>query len=154
MQKRILDMGEYGLTKDGITVSEIRKHETPPVYTSDKKPWIWLPLTRAVNDRPGVVVDLDAGTIIVSTAPIPAEPPRKWGSFVEFMDIFTPAQQAAIDIAAVPGSPLSILLKRGMASNEINVGSDEVLNALTLMKTAGLITTAEKTKIKNWDFDA
>lgn len=82
------------------------------------------------------------------------KPPRRVGTFTEFMGLFSDEIQAAIDIAATPGTPLSLLMKRGIASNEIDLDSDGVSTALALMLDGGLITEDERDGVLATDFNA
>lgn len=148
------EMNEYALIKDGETVSEFRKHGTAPVYEQDAKPWVWLPVSRVVGTPAGTIVDMDGGSVTVTTEPPAARVPRKVGSFLEFMDILPDTVQLAIDQAAVPGSELSLLLKRAMATNEVDLTSDVLLGALDMMVADSLITVGMKTEILEWDFNA
>lgn len=147
-------MNEYALIKDGETVSEFRKHAAPPVYEQKAKPWVWLPVIRVVGTPAGTIVDMDGATVTVTTAPPPPPVPRKVGSFIEFMDLLSPETQARIDGAALPGTALSLLLKRGMASNNIDLASAILQGALDDMLADGLISAAERTAILETDFDA
>lgn len=147
-------MAEFALIQDGETVAEFKQHKVPPVYNHAAKPWVWLPVTRTVGTPAGTVVDMGAGTVTVTTAPPPDPEPRKVGSFTEFMDIFPDTVQAAIDQAAVPGSALSLLLKRAMATNEVDLTSDILLDALNMLVAGSLITAGMKTEILEWDFNA
>lgn len=82
-----------------------------------------------------------------------AKVPRRVGTFTEFMDLFSDEVQAAIDLAAVPGSKLSIFIKRGMASNHVDLTSQNVSDALDLLVAGGLQTEAEKAEKLATDFD-
>ena len=82
------------------------------------------------------------------------KPVRKVGTFVEFMDLFSDDVQAAIDQAATPGTALSLLMKRGMASNEIDLTTKGVSDALDLMVVGGLITSDDRAEILAADFNA
>lgn len=145
---------EYALVKDGASVAEFRLHEVPPVYSQKAKPWVWLPVVRDDGEAVGTVVDMKAGLVTVTKALPPAPVPRKVGSFVEFMDLLSPETQARIDAAALPGTALSLLLKRGVASNEIDLTSPILKGALDGLLADGLIDAAEMTAIVEADFNA
>lgn len=145
---------EYALVKDGTSVAEFRLHEVPPVYSQDEKPWVWLPVVRDSGEAAGTVIDLEAGVVTVTKALPPSPSPRRVGSFVEFMDLLSAETQARIDGAALPGTALSLLLKRAMAADRIDLASPILQGALDDMLADGLISGAERTTILETDFDA
>ena len=154
-------MAEYALTKDGSTVDQTRQFkdgETPASFSQHptKSAWKWLAVTRLQPEdgqSEGWTLNVGAGSASYRPEYV-APTPRKVGTFSEFMGLFTDAQQMAIDVAATPGTALSLMLKRATASNEIDLTAQIVVDAMTLLVAGGLITEQQKTAILGVDFDA
>ena len=154
-------MAEYALTKDGSTVVQTRKFkegETLPDFKGHptKSAWKWFAVTRlepSTGKPEGWKINKTAKTATFQQKYNPPVP-RNVGTFAEFMALFSDSVQSAIDVAAQPGSTLSLMLKRATAANEIDLTATIVADAMTLLVTAGLITSTQKTAILEYDFNA
>lgn len=148
------EMSEFALIRDGETVSEFREHEAPPVYEQEAKPWVWLPVSRVTGTPAGTIVDIEAGTVTVTTEPPSAPAPRKVGSFIEFMDLFTGPEQLAIKAASIQSAELGLWYDRALGRKSVDLETVEMSDGLDALVAANLISAARKAEILGWDFDA
>ena len=146
-------MAEYALTKDGSTIDRIVElDEQPPAF--EFKPWQWLVVSRATASTASTNIDLEAGTVIITDAEPPAPGPRKTGSFIEFMALFTPSEQLAIKAASQQDAALGLWYDKALGRPQVDLEAAEMSEGLDALVAAQLIGAARKTAILEADFDA
>ena len=79
--------------------------------------------------------------------PAPAQP-RRTGTFVEFMDMFTPEQQVAILAASKQSPALEILLMRATAQNQVDIDSPMLAAGLGPLMQAGILSADDVSAIQ------
>jgi hypothetical protein len=146
-------MAEFALTKDGSTIDRILEaDEKPPKF--QLKPWHWLDVIRETGEVASTEIDLEAGEVTITETEPAAPPPRKVGTFIEFMEIFTPAEQLTIKAASQQSPALGLWYDKAIGRTEVDLTTAEMSDGLDALVSAGLINAARKTEILDWDFDA
>lgn len=84
--------------------------------------------------------------------PDPYEP-RRVGTFIEFMDLFTDEQQAQIYATSASQPSLGVLIIRASASNEIDLDAPQLPSVLALLVHLKIIDQTKSSEIQTLDFD-
>lgn len=79
---------------------------------------------------------------------------RAIGTFSEFIDVFTTAEQTALIGAARSDNTMKLWYDRAVATNSIDLASSTVINGMNAAVAAGLLTEARKTEVIAGDFNA
>lgn len=146
-------MAEFALTKDGSTIDRILEaNEKPPMF--QLKPWHWLDVVRETGDVASTEIDLEAGEVTITETEPAAPPPRKVGSFIEFMNIFPPTVQLAIKTACLSDPVMALWYDKALGRKEVELEAQEMSDGLDYLVSQNLINTDFKAEILDWDFDA
>lgn len=86
------------------------------------------------------------------TPPVAPAPPRRVGTFIEFMDRFTEAEQATILTAARRNPALDLVLFRAGAANRIDLDDPRLAGALEKFAAAGLVSAEKVAALKSGSF--
>ena len=119
---------------------------------------IWTGRALAGVRHPSNIDDLwsDAELLAVGlerfTPPVLPAPPRRVGTFIEFMDKFTEAEQATILTAARRNPALDLVLFRASAANRIDLDDKRLAIALEKFVAAGLVSVEKVTALKSGSF--
>lgn len=101
-------------------------------------------LKRIVNVVTGVeqVVEIAPDELASFAAPLPTERPR----FVplEFLDLFTEAEQLSVAAAAMSSAPVKLWYDRVLAASYITLDDPRVETGLTALVAAGLLSEERK----------
>lgn len=146
-------MPEYALTKDGTTIDRIIVASVRPAAFA-LKPWLWLEVTRLTAETASTVIDTVASTVTITELGPEATPPRKIGSFIEFMNIFPATLQLEIKTACLTDPVMALWYDKALGRKEVNLEAQEMSDGLDYLVGEGLITALYKTEILDWDFNA
>lgn len=126
-------MQNYAQIIDGVVANVA-------IWTDDA-PDGWIPID-ALPERPGPGWGYGGGKF---TAP-PAEPvlPKRQFSFLEFMDLFTDAEQLSIAGAAMTDAPTKLWYDRAVGAQYISLDDPRVGAGLQAMVDGSVITAARR----------
>lgn len=84
--------------------------------------------------------------IRIDTALLPTKPPRQLTS-LEFLDLFTEAEQLAIVQAGMVSAPVKLWYDRALAAQFVTIADPRTASGLAALVTAGLLTEARRAAI-------
>ena len=93
----------------------------------------------------GKIITADADGNPVLTDPPPAPPPRF--TSLEFLDLFTEAEQLAVAAAAMTRAPVKLWYDRTLAASFVTLADPRTEAGLNALVTAELLTAARKAAI-------
>lgn len=94
-----------------------------------------------------------AGFVRIPPAPPVPPAPRRTGTFIEFMDRFSPAEQARILVAARRNPALDLVLLRASAANSIDLDDPRLAAALQQFVAAGIVDSATAADVQKVNFE-
>lgn len=93
-----------------------------------------------------IQADADGYPILVDPPPAPPAPPPNFTS-LEYLDLFTEAEQLAVATAAMNNAAMKLWYDRMLAANFITLADERTEAGLDALVTAGLLTSARKSAI-------
>ena len=106
----------------------------------------WIPNDPANMDRAAFAAWLAEGNTPEPADPLPPAPPKQFTS-LEFLDLFTEAEQLAIVTAANASAQVKLWYDRMLAANFITLADPRTEAGLTALVQAGLLTAERKAEI-------
>lgn len=89
---------------------------------------------------------LPEGAVVTPADPPPPAPPKQFTS-LEFLDLFTEAEQLAVATAAMQSAQVKLWYDRTLAAMFITLADPRTEAGLTALVQAGLLTAERKTEI-------
>lgn len=129
-------MAKFAKFIDGSFVAH-EEHASQPDPIAHKKAE-WFPVGESIEGATTGWQVIDGHAVQV-VAPLP---PRRAGSFGEFMGLFTEAEQAAIAGAAMVSVPIKLWYDQAVAANFIDLDSAKVAEGIAALVNAKLLTKA------------
>lgn len=142
-------MAQFALFKDGV-FSEVRSRPEQPEDLPQKN-IKWYPVGA---QKTGSLVGwkIVSGKAVETVAPAPTPPPRREGTFREFMDLFEPAEQQAIAGAAMTTVAVKLWYDRAMGGS-IRLDHPDTAAGLAALVSAQVITQTTAARVLAADYD-
>lgn len=111
-------------------------------------PFAWSPEGVTYDDRLSAEQRAAIEAVVAAHNPSAApEPTAPRLSFLEFMDLFTEAEQLAIAGAAMTNVATKLWYDRAVGAQFIDLGDARLTDGLQAMVTAGLLTSARRNRV-------
>lgn len=134
----------YSAQTNGFYLTEVHGVNMPPdVVAITPAEHAALLAGQATGQR--IVADLN-GLPVLADRPATPNPPKQFTS-LEFLDLFTEAEQLAIVQAGMASAPVKLWYDRALAAQFVTIADPRTAGGLAALVTAGLLTEARRASI-------